>query len=92
MIEAAHSLKGKKRTDTPRGRGLLGNVLPVSDQLFESLLSRVRSGRSQDRFGCVNLVVNFHILVVNILGAAVFTRPFTQWRGLRMYLFPVISR
>lgn len=26
MIEAAHSLKGKKRTDTPRGRGLLGTV------------------------------------------------------------------
>jgi transposase-like protein len=24
MIEAAHSLKGKKRTDTPRGRALLG--------------------------------------------------------------------
>ncbi|KAG0553498.1 hypothetical protein KC19_12G016000 [Ceratodon purpureus] len=27
MIEAAHSLKGKKRTDTPRGRGLLDGLI-----------------------------------------------------------------
>jgi hypothetical protein len=41
MIEAAHSLKGKKRTDTPRGRGLLDGLIAREEE----------DGTKRDLFG-----------------------------------------